>query len=351
MSERPNRLGITRRRLFGAGAGAGAAAALGVALPGRAEAAAEPQLPPDGLGGLPAGAAAARPMALPAALVGTAIATVTKFDFVATSLGSGSTLQIDEVSGGVFNSTLGGALLAPLDLPPMSRLRQVDVYGFRNGIQNWYLRKVDVTGLVSTVASNAVTASGALQVTFDRLDEQVVPGQRYYVEVTPSSPASTALGAVYQYVTAGTALVLFGDPSVAPDPLRPSGPVRVYDSRKDVQRGKIAIGENRLISVAQELGAPDGAGRNNVVPVGARAISYNLTITETETSYGFLTVIPGGQTNFGNSSINWDKPNTTIANGLIVGLNSRREVVVRCDGFPATPVRTHFVIDVTGYFV
>ncbi len=348
MSDRDHRLSITRRRLFGAGAGA--AAAWTVATPS-ASAADQPQMPPDGTSGLNPGAAAAQPMALPVAVVGATMGTITKYDFVATSVGSGSALQIDEASGGTYNSTFGGSLLAPLDLPTSGRLRQVDVYGYSSGPQNWYLIKVDVTGLTKVIAQEAVNATGSVQVTWSGLDERPSPGERLYVEVKPSTRTSTALGAVYQYVNPAAGLVLFGDPSVTPDPAKPNGPIRVYDSRKDAARGKIAIGQTRQLSVAHELAAPDGNGRQNVVPTGARAIAYNLTITETETTFGYLQVVPAGQSNFGASSINWDKTNTTIANGLIVGMSPSREIVVRCDGFPATPVKTHFVIDVTGYFV
>ena len=352
MSNRDHRPSITRRRLFGAGAGA--AAAWTVAAP-PASATSDPiPMPPDGTGGLAVGTGAARPMVAPAAVVGATMDSVAKFDFVPTSQGGGSSLQIDSVSGGTFNSTFQGALLAPLNVPASARLRQIDVYGYRNGpsdVQHWYLRRVDVTGLIELVAEESVNATGPIHLTFTGLDVRVSPGERLFLELSPSSPASTALGAVYQYVNPAAGLVLFGDPSVTPDPAKPNGPVRVYDSRKDVARGKIALGQTRQVSVAHELPAPDGGGRQNVVPIGARAIAYNLTITDTETNFGYLQVIPAGQSNFGASSINWDKAATTIANGLIVGISASREIVVRCDGFPATPVKTHFVIDVTGYFV
>jgi hypothetical protein len=352
MSDRDHRLSITRRRLFGAGAGA--AAAWTVATPPAAATNEQVPMPPDGTGGLGAGAGTAHPMVAPTPLTGAAMDTIAKFDFVPTSQGGGSSLQIDSVSGGTFNSAFQGALVAPLNVPASARLRQIDAYGYRNGppgVQNWYLRRVDMTGLIELVATESVHATGPIHLTFGGLDVRVGPGERLYVELSPSSPSSTALGAVFQYVNPAAGLVLFGDPSVTPDPAKPNGPVRVYDSRKDVARGKLGLGQTRQVNMAHELPAPDGNGRQNVVPIGARAIAYNLTITDTETTFGYLQVIPAGQSNFGASSINWDKANTTIANGLIVGISASREIVVRCDGVPATPAKTHFVIDVTGYFV
>ena len=352
MSDRDHRLSMTRRRLFGAGAGA--AAAWTVAMPPAGAAGDQIPMPPEGTGGLAAGTGAARPMVAPVVVTGATMDTIAKFDFVPTSQGGGSSLQIDSLTGGTFNSAFQGALVAPLNVPTSARLRQVDVYGFRNGppgVQTWYLRRVDLTGLVEDVAVETVNASGPIHLTFAVLDVRVSPGERLYLELSPSSPVSTALGAVYQYVNPAAGLVLFGDPSVTPDPAKPNGPVRVYDSRKDAARGKIGIGQTRQLSMAHELGGSDGNGRQNVVPIGARAIAYNLTITETETTFGYLQVVPAGQSNFGASSINWDKASTTIANGLIVGISASREIVVRCDGVSATPAKTHFVIDVTGYFV
>lgn len=333
---------VNRRRFFGAGAGA--AAALGS---GSAVAAA------GGFGPAPDSDAPGHPMALPVKLPGTTLGIRSKFDFVAVDTAGGSWLNEEETSRGTYNGGGGGYLVTTLDIPALARVRKIDAYGFRvtNGVQNWHVKKTDLSGAVTTIASQAVTASGPVQATFEALDIVLEPGERMFVEISPSSAVSTALGVAYQYTDATAGLVLFGDPASAGDAgnTTPRSPVRVYDSRRD-DAGKLGRGQERRISVANEIiGA--GPGRPNVVPVGARAIAYNLTITDTETNYGYLTVIPAGESNFDNSAINWDKPGTTIANGLIVGINANREIVVRCDGFPATPVRTHFVIDVTGYFV
>ena len=84
----------------------------------------------------------------------------------------------------------------------------------------------------------------------------------------------------------------------------------------------------------------------NVVPVGATAIAFNLTIAAT-TSQGFLTVAPGTATTIGASSINWVGDGLNIANGLIVQLDSNRQVRVFAGGGGSTD----FLIDVSGYYV
>ncbi len=123
--------------------------------------------------------------------------------------------------------------------------------------------------------------------------------------------------------------------------LVPITPKRVYDSRAGA---RIVLDETRVISVAT---GTDGSP--NVIPPGSRAIAYNITITDTVTAFGYLTVVPGGAPTGGPSSVNWDKVSATIANGLQVGLDSNRQVSVYCSGVPGAA--THFIIDVVGYFL
>jgi hypothetical protein len=82
-------------------------------------------------------------------------------------------------------------------------------------------------------------------------------------------------------------------------------------------------------------------------------VAYNLTITQTVTSNGFLAMWPAGTGYPGNSSINWFAANMTLANGGIVSLGASPSsgpgsVTVLCLGVPGA--RTQFIIDVTGYF-
>ena len=115
----------------------------------------------------------------------------------------------------------------------------------------------------------------------------------------------------------------------------PISPQRVYDSRTGT---KIATNEERTISVAvTAAGAP-------VVPAGALAVALTLTVTETEDVGGFLAVRPAGTPYANTSSINWFGPNQNIATTVMSALGGDRQLVVRALN------RTHFVVDVTGYF-
>ncbi|MCU1504368.1 MAG: hypothetical protein JWM12_3722, partial [Ilumatobacteraceae bacterium] len=129
-------------------------------------------------------------------------------------------------------------------------------------------------------------------------------------------------------------------------------PVRVYDSRlPSPSQGKLATGQNRVVSVADARNEVSGLVTTaDVVPVGATAVVANLTVTETEGELGgFLAVLPGDATALSGSSINWSGANQNIANGLTAKIAADRTVKVFCGGVP-TP-RTHFVMDVTGYWI
>ena len=121
-------------------------------------------------------------------------------------------------------------------------------------------------------------------------------------------------------------------------------PTRAYDSRWP-GNGPLPAGASKAISVADGHDLGGAITSADVVPKGATAIAYNVTVTNTRGA-GFLSVNPGSATTFASSSINWFGENQDIANGLIVALDDDREVVVFCGGGGTTD----FVIDITGYF-
>ncbi len=116
-------------------------------------------------------------------------------------------------------------------------------------------------------------------------------------------------------------------------------PKRVYDSRP---------GKAPLVGVKSPLvngGERDiSATTGGVVPAGlATAVAVNLTVTGTGPA-GFVSLYRNGIPWPGNSSINWDAPGTTIANGTVVAVDAAGLFTVRakstCD----------VVIDVVGYY-
>jgi len=125
----------------------------------------------------------------------------------------------------------------------------------------------------------------------------------------------------------------------------PITPARVYDSRFVSPTGPMTSGTNRTLSVANSYGPGSGViAVHDLVPVGAGAISYNLTVTGTSGS-GYLSVNPGGTPAVTSSSINWSG-SVTLANGLAVALDANRQIKVFCSGGTA-----NLIVDVLGYYV
>ncbi len=133
---------------------------------------------------------------------------------------------------------------------------------------------------------------------------------------------------------------------VPPERFIAINPSRVFDSRF-AGGSRIASGQNRLVSVANGYDVTTGlVNAPNVVPVGATAIAFNLTVTATA-AQGFLTVAPGTATGIAASSINWRGDGLDIANGLIVQVDSSRQVRV----FAGGGGNTDFLIDISGYYL
>ena len=126
-------------------------------------------------------------------------------------------------------------------------------------------------------------------------------------------------------------------------------PARVYDSRYlaavDAGVGPAAAGTDRVISVADAY-LPDTTTRSitDVVPAGATAVAYNVTIAETG-SAGFLAVSPGDASALTASTINWFVANSVLANSSVVKLDTSRRIKVFCRGSS-----TQVIVDVLGYY-
>ena len=129
----------------------------------------------------------------------------------------------------------------------------------------------------------------------------------------------------------------------------PLAPGRVYDSRQALPlQGVIATPANRTISVADRRN-PTGGGvvQADFVPAGALAVAANITVISVA-GRGFLTVNPGGVTTADASTINWFAAGQTLANGVILSLNTNRELTVVAGG---TGASTNFIVDITGYWL
>ena len=116
-------------------------------------------------------------------------------------------------------------------------------------------------------------------------------------------------------------------------------PVRVYDTAFD-PKGLLPAGGSRVVSPRT---AADGV--TPVVPTGASAVAYNITVVDTAGA-GHLRVIPGAGTMTDASALNWSKSGERIANASVVGLNDGGRFTV----FNGSGAPVRFFVDVTGYY-
>jgi hypothetical protein len=90
-----------------------------------------------------------------------------------------------------------------------------------------------------------------------------------------------------------------------------------------------------------------------MIPATATAVAFNITLADTETDFGFVTVFNSDAPAVPiTSTVNWALGGFTIANGGIVALgpvgNCARCVAIAIDGAPGAA--TEFIIDITGYY-
>jgi hypothetical protein len=125
--------------------------------------------------------------------------------------------------------------------------------------------------------------------------------------------------------------------------------VRIYDSRPgfaplSVVKGKMANEVERTIDARYSEAVP--ASTAGATPTAALV---NLTVTDTDSVSGFMTLFENGTDWPGTSSINWDAQGRTIANTTVVALDAEGRFKVRCGAAPG--LGAHVVIDVLGYWL
>ena len=128
----------------------------------------------------------------------------------------------------------------------------------------------------------------------------------------------------------------------------PIEPARVYDSRlaSSTPSGVMTPNSNRVVSVKDGRNATGAIVTPDVVPVGATAVSFNLTVAG-PTGPNFVSVVPGNATGFTTSTINFPG-GFDAANGSIVKLDANRQIKLFCGDQSGS---THVIVDITGYYV
>ena len=253
---------------------------------------------------------------------------------------------------GDLHTAMGGGFTASVVLPHGARVTELVVYATHPDADNTIVRLVchrsslGDTGFlpVATVNTNALPPSPLVQtytVPIAAAAVGAVVDERasaYFVIVNaPADIAHLLWGVRIGYVT--------------PDAGRffPINPVRAYDSRAAApEPGLLGPNASRLILVKDSRANGTGAVlSSDVVPVGATAIACNLTVTGT-TGPNFLALTPGDAGSFTASAINWSSAEQSLANGLIVKVDTNRFVRVWCGDQTGS---THVLLDVSGYWL
>jgi hypothetical protein len=296
--------------------------------------------------GEPDGSAnAAVALAVPATTPGTHYKTFAGVEFQPRT----SSLTYSNAGGGalavVATASASSLFTLPMDLPHGATVTQVI----------WYVTDNNPGASASMYTSRFVPANDTLADVTTSFTS--TPGASPAIQAIVAAPASplvvdNAAATYLLQVSLGSTsnMTLWGARvgyTPATREFHPIPPTRVYDSRFDAS-GQLGPAEGtRVTNVYNGIDLGTGAvNAPNVVPAGATAIAYNLTIAETQGA-GFLAVYPASEATFTASSINWDRTGQLLANAAIVQISTARQVKVSVGGGGST----HYVIDVTGYYL
>jgi hypothetical protein len=241
------------------------------------------------------------------------------------------------VSPGTGTYGTGGSLIASSDLPHGSFIYDMTVWGGAGGHVS--LRRANAGTYSWDTLADVVLPAGSGIVTGTERAKAGTPPLPTLIRVDRSQ-ASYHLQAFS--ASAATAILDVRVGYIGSASFIPITPTRVYDSREPGGGGKLGVNAVRNVSVANAIASFGGA--SDVVPAGATAIAYNLTVANT-TGSGFLAVYDYGGT-FSASTVNWFASGQLLANAGVVKLGGDRMVSVLCGGGG----ETDFLIDVTGYF-
>jgi hypothetical protein len=254
---------------------------------------------------------------------------------------------------------------AALELPDGSLIKRVVFYGEDNDAAN-------ITVSLGRTTINVPSAIGVLTRTDDPVTSFTTALQAGVVAVASpdnldevvGSFGSLATGTNHRFHTINVTLtntalanhrlcgveVRYQVPVSAADPgtvFHPINPVRAYDSRNPAypSAGLLAPNTSRTISIKDGHDAAGAVNALDVVPAGATAITYNITIGA-PTGPNFVSVTPGDAAGFVASAINFNGT-ADIANAATVAIDAARQIKVWGGDQSGS---AHVIIDVTGYY-
>jgi hypothetical protein len=290
--------------------------------------------------------------AVPATAAFTAVPGATIKTIGATDLVSWPNSGVGQIAGSAqstagqfyyYDTSSGTNIVAAVDLPAGATIWQIDCYGYRVtvGTQLWQLDDMDATleALSNNYVASTPSGSGLVHATLSFAGGVTLASGHEWDVVLPSSSTNSGfVGAVVQYTLPTLSFI-------------PITPVRVFDSRFSRFGGPIVQGTPRTINVKDAIDITSGAvTSSNAIPVGAKAVAFNVTATDT-VNPGYIAVLPGTSTTLTVSTVNWTANAATVANGGVVALGSgsaERQITLVVGGPGSTS--TDAVVDITGYY-
>ena len=310
-------------------------------------------LPGTGLAGNPAagpyGQAKAGPKVAfvgPTLVPGASVLSVGFGDSATFDIASGATLVWQNTSGilSTYSSGTGGVVTTAPRVPAGATIWQVDAYGYTAGATTHDVELDDANafgGPIATVAhQSSPVGPGLVQTTLSfPSGVSLAAGHAWFLsDFTSGSASSSFVGAIFQY-TLGTAALV------------PITPARVFDSRFAAFGGKLVAGTHRTINVKDAINLTTGVvSLVDAIPQGAKAVSFNVTVTQT-VGAGYLAIVPGAGTTVTSSTLNWPGSGVTVANGGLIALGSgaaERQITLLLVGHAGTSAQV--VVDITGYY-
>jgi hypothetical protein len=238
----------------------------------------------------------------------------------------------------VYSSIVPGIMGKTFSLPSGSRIVRINTLGVRDtsGRQFWFLGRTNLlTSTLSQSLANITTpvSDGEVQASWEG-DITVNAGDIFNIDIGDTSFQNRVSGVTIQYI-APTADYF------------PISPTRVYDSRSAAPApGALTPNQSRVVSVKDGRDGNGGVNAPDVVPAGARAVTFNITATGTN-GPNFLGVTPGDAGGLSTSSLNWGG-GSDIANSGTVKLDGSRQVKVFMGDQSGS---SQFIIDITGYYL
>jgi hypothetical protein len=244
-----------------------------------------------------------------------------------------------QFTGGVITAP-GAFVVCPLDLPAGVRVRELTIWAANSaGVVSFVIESHALDPAASAPATGtAITIpNGALTTTpLTASSDFTIDPSAWYNLALFTSTTGVGIWAARVGYTASLGYV-------------PVTPYRAYDSRRPgvPSPGTLTPNTSRVVSVRDAIDATTGAVTTaGVIPASARAVSYNITAAGT-TGANFLSVGAGNVASVPVSVVNFSSAGIAIANSATVDLDAGNVKVFLGSG----PGSSHFIIDITGYYL